>query len=203
MESAGISEVTVENDGSVLAELQASGALRHGHFRLSSGLHSDRYVQCAMLLESPVRAKRAGAGLAEKLAGFEPDSVLSPALGGVIIGYETAASLGVPFRFAERRNGSMCLRRGFELSRGERLAVIEDVVTTGGSAREAALVAQELGAEVVAFGAIIDRSGGSAHFDAPFLSLLALEVASFEAANCELCATGEPLTAPGSRKVPV
>lgn len=193
----------MENDGAaLLAELESSGALHQGHFRLSSGLHSNRFVQCAKLLEDPARAKRVGAALGAKLAGFEAGSVLSPALGGMIIGYETAAWLRVPFRFSERKDSSMRLRRGFELTRGERVVVIEDVVTTGGSALEAAQVAQQSGARVVAYGAIIDRSAGSPRFDAPLVSLLELEVVAFEASNCELCAAGEPLTVPGSREVP-
>lgn len=192
----------MENEAAaLLAELESSGALHQGHFRLSSGLHSSRYVQCAKLLEDPLRAKKVGSALAARLEGFEVDSVLSPALGGLIIGYETAAGLQVPFRFSERRDGSMCLRRGFEVSPGERLAVIEDVVTTGGSAREAAGVAREAGGLVVVYGAIIDRSAGSAGFEAPFVSLLELEVVAVEAVTCALCAAGQPLTAPGSRQV--
>jgi len=190
------------NGADLLAELAASGALHQGHYRLSSGLHSNRYVQCAKLLEDPVRAKRVGVELATRLESFDPACVLSPALGGLIIGHETASALGVPFRFSERENGVMTLRRGFELARSERVAVIEDVVTTGGSAREAAVVARGFGARVVAYGAIIDRSPGSdavARFDAPFIALLELEVLAWEPAECELCAAGEPLTEPGSR----
>lgn len=113
--------------------LRESGALREGHFLLSSGLHSSGYVQCALLLESPARARRVGEWLAERLAAYRADSVLSPALGGVIIGHETAVALGVPFRFVERREGEFTLRRGFRLAAGERVVVVEDVVTTGKS----------------------------------------------------------------------
>ncbi|MCP4203796.1 MAG: orotate phosphoribosyltransferase [bacterium] len=188
------------NDGAdLLSELRSSGALHQGHFRLSSGLHSNLYVQCAKLLEDPARSKRVGSALAAELAAYEPDSVLSPALGGLIIGYETAASLRVPFRFCERKGGAMCLRRGFRLGPGERVAVVEDVVTTGGSALEAGRLAQAAGANVVAYGAIIDRSAGSAGFREPFVSLLELEVLAFVASECELCVAGQPLTAPGSR----
>lgn len=188
-----------ERAAALLAELKTSGALRQGHFRLSSGLHSSRYVQCARLLESPARAKAAGVALAERLASFEPDSVLSPALGGLIIGHETAAALGVPFRFCERKDGSMRLRRGFELSPDERVAVVEDVVTTGGSAREAGQLAGVSGARVVAYGAIIDRSAGATRFEAPFVSLLELEVVATRPEDCPLCAANDPLVAPGSR----
>jgi len=120
----------------VLALFESCGALRRGHFRLSSGLHSSAYVQCAMLLEAPERAAEMGAALAARLRQHRVESVLSPALGGVIIGHETAAALGVPFRFCERENGAMALRRGFALRDGERVAVVEDVVTTGKSTRE-------------------------------------------------------------------
>lgn len=186
---------------SLRADLLDSGALQQGHFRLSSGLHSSRYVQCAKLLEAPARARKCGAALARRLQAYEPQSVLSPALGGVIIGYETASALGVAFRFSERREGRMRIRRGFELQPGERVVVIEDVVTTGGSAREAAQVAGEHGARVVAFGTIIDRSAGAASFEAPLVSLLELGVEASAADDCELCAQGLPLAAPGSRSL--
>jgi len=179
--------------------LEETGALESGHFRLSSGLHSDRYIQCARLLESPRLAGAAGAALADRLTPYEPDSILSPALGGVVIGYATASALGVPFRFVERRHGALRLRRGFRLSAGEKVAVVEDVVTTGGSAREAAEVAAAAEAQVVAFGAIIDRTGGMASFPAPFANLLEVEVGTFEPGGCPLCVLGEPMTAPGSR----
>lgn len=186
----------------LLAELERRGALIHGHFRLSSGLHSDRYVQCAKLLEDPSSARSVGAALARLLEEFDPDSVLSPALGGMIIGHETAAGLGVPFRFSERKDGRMILRRGFELARDERVVIVEDVVTTGGSAREAAQVAADLGARVVAFGAIIDRSAGRSEFAAPFRSLLELDVRASHPSDCALCAAGETMSAPGSRPQP-
>ncbi|MGH9380539.1 MAG: orotate phosphoribosyltransferase [Thermoanaerobaculia bacterium] len=179
--------------------LRESGALREGHFELSSGLHSSGYVQCALLLELPARARQVGEWLASRLAAHGPDSVLSPALGGLIIGHETAASLGVPFRFVERREGSFTLRRGFHLQAGERVAVVEDVVTTGRSTQEAASVARGLGAEVVAFGAIVDRGTGSG-FNAPFEALLRLDLPAWEAAACPLCARGTDTESPGSRR---
>jgi orotate phosphoribosyltransferase len=179
--------------------LATSGALREGHFRLSSGLHSPAYVQCALLLEDPARARAVGAALAEPLREHRPDSVLSPALGGVIIGHEVAAALGVPFRFTERAEGTMALRRGFALRPGERVVVVEDVVTTGKSTREAAAVAEQLGALVVAMGAILDRSGGAHEFAVPFAALLALEFPLWEVAVCPLCAAGGVAEKPGSR----
>lgn len=179
--------------------LRESGALREGHFQLSSGLHSSGYVQCALLLESPARARRVGEWLAERLAAYRVDSVLSPALGGVIIGHETAAVLEVPFRFVERREGEFTLRRGFRLAAGERVAVVEDVVTTGRSTGEAAEVARRLGAEVVAVGAIIDRGTGDA-FSVPFEALLRLDLPTWEPGECRLCAAGSSAESPGSRR---
>jgi len=144
---------------------EESGALRRGHFLLSSGLHSEAYVQCALLLEDPVRARQVGSDLAEMLRSYHPDSVLAPALGGVIIGHEVAAELGVPFRFTERKGDEMGLRRGFTLRQGERVVIIEDVVTTGRSTLETASLATARGARVVAIGAIIDRTAGRDPFD--------------------------------------
>lgn len=179
--------------------LEESGALRHGHFQLSSGLHSPAYVQCALLLELPARARRVGEALAERLRPYRPDSVLSPALGGLIIGHEVAAALGVPFRFTERKEGEMSLRRGFVLRPGERLVVVEDVVTTGRSTREAAAVAQALGASVEAVGAIIDRTAGGNPFAVPFEALLRLALPNYPAESCPLCAAGGRPEKPGSR----
>lgn len=179
--------------------LLESGALREGHFQLSSGLHSSGYVQCALLLESPARARRVGEWLAERLVAYRVDSVLSPALGGVIIGHETAAALEVPFRFVERREGEFTLRRGFQLAAGERVVVVEDVVTTGKSTREAAEVARRLGAEVVGVGAIIDRGAGDA-FSVPFEALLRLDLPTWEPGECRLCAAGSSAESPGSRR---
>jgi orotate phosphoribosyltransferase len=195
-------------DGGIAAALPAllasSGALLEGHFLLSSGLHSPRYVQCARLLEQPARARRVGEWLGERLRPLGVESVLSPALGGLIIGHEAAAALGVPFRFTERKDGRMELRRGFALRDGERLAIVEDVVTTGKSTLETVEVARALGAEVVAVGAILDRSGGRRPFaraphDLPFVSLLALDFPTWPAADCPLCREGGRPEKPGSR----
>ncbi len=179
--------------------LRASGALRSGHFVLSSGRHARHYVQCALLLELPERAREAGTLLAQRLATHRPDSIVSPALGGLVIGHETAAALGVPFRFTERHAGEMTLRRGFEIEAGSRVAVVEDVVTTGGSAREAIEVVERLGGEVVAAGAIIDRSGGGSRFAVPLESLLKLGLESYVPDECPLCAQGSHAEKPGSR----
>jgi orotate phosphoribosyltransferase len=182
-----------------LGMLQSSGALLAGHFVLSSGLHSPRYVQCARLLEQPVRAQRVGERLAALLRPLGVHSIVSPALGGLIIGHEVAAALDVPFRFTERKEGTMELRRGFQLRYGERVAVVEDAVTTGKSTLEAAAVASGHGAEVVAIGAIVDRSGGRHAFTVPFLSLLKLDFPTWAASVCPLCAAGSKPEKPGSR----
>jgi orotate phosphoribosyltransferase len=190
-----------------------TGALLMGHFRLSSGLHSDRYLQCAKVLMWPGRAEALGAALAAKLAPFSPAAVVSPALGGVIIGQEVGRGLGIRAIFTERVDGVFALRRGFALESGERIAVIEDVVTTGRSTREVLAVLRSSGAVAVACGAIIDRRalavGGIDRRAAsetpdfvdgiPFRTLLALDVPAWEPAACPLCAKGVALDAPGSR----
>lgn len=193
-------------EGLLLRLLEESGALCRGHFLLSSGLHSPAYVQCALLLEDPVRSRRVGAELAEELRSFHPDSVLSPALGGIIIGHEVAAALGVPFRFAERKGEELGLRRGFTLRQGERVVIVEDVVTTGRSTLETAALATSRGARVVAIGAIIDRTGGGpgspgGHppFDVPWRALITLDLPSYAPAECPECQAGSLPQKPGSR----
>lgn len=194
-----MSETETKTNPILTRMLEESGALRHGHFLLSSGLHSSAYVQCALLLEDPLRARKVGQDLAEELRPFHPDSVLSPALGGVIIGHEVAAALGVPFRFTERKGEEMGLRRGFSLRQGERVVIVEDVVTTGRSTLETAAVAAARGARVVAIGSIIDRTSGRTPFDLPYRSLLTLDLPSYTAAECPLCQTGGQPEKPGSR----
>ncbi len=191
------------DDQSLTQMLEESGALRRGHFLLSSGLHSDAYVQCALLLEDPKRARWAGEALAAALRSQRADSVLSPALGGVIIGHEVAAALGVPFRFSERKGEAMGLHRGFALRPGERVVIVEDVITTGKSTRETAALAASCGAEVVAVGAIIDRTGSPSPFNVPFQSLLRLNLTSYLPMQCPVClAGGAPPEKPGSRPQP-
>ncbi|HKI85253.1 MAG TPA: orotate phosphoribosyltransferase [Thermoanaerobaculia bacterium] len=180
--------------------LSASGALKRGHFELSSGRHSSAYVQCALLLEDPARAERVGRALGQRLEDREIEAVVSPALGGVLIGYEVARYLAVPFRFAERVNGVMSLRRGFESKAGERTAIVEDVITTGLSTRETADVVRKSGGEIVAIGAIIDRRANRATpLEVPLLSLLQLDLPTFEPASCPLCSQGSAAEKPGSR----
>jgi orotate phosphoribosyltransferase len=182
------------------ALLAESGALERGHFELSSGRHSPAYVQCALLLEDPRRARRVGRALARLLASLRPQAVVSPALGGLVIGHEVAEALGVPFRFTERLDGVMSLRRGFRLEPGERVAVVEDVVTTGQSTREAAAAVEAAGGRVTAVGAIVDRSGGGRPFEVPFYRLLELDLPAWSAEECPLCAEGGRPEKPGSRE---
>jgi orotate phosphoribosyltransferase len=179
--------------------LEQTGALRHGHFILSSGLHSPVYVQCALMLQDPRLAARVGRALARRLLPLRPQSILSPALGGLIVGHEVAAALGVPFRFTERHGGEMELRRSFRLAPGERVAIVEDVVTTGKSTREVAEVARNAGAEIVAVGAIIDRGEGANPFEVPLFALLRLSAPIHDPASGEPAPDWGPAEKPGSR----
>jgi orotate phosphoribosyltransferase len=182
-----------------LKDFEETGALLTGHFRLSSGLHSDKYLQCARLLMWPERAERAGRELAAKLREFTPRAVVSPALGGVVIGHETGRGLGLPAMFVERKDGAFALRRGFSLERGEPVVVVEDVFTTGESTREAAAAVESAGGRVVAVGSIVDRGLPPGAFSVPYRSLLALSVPSWPEAECPLCRRGVPIDSPGSR----
>ncbi|MEZ5318841.1 MAG: orotate phosphoribosyltransferase [Vicinamibacterales bacterium] len=184
----------------VLDLFRASGALLEGHFRLSSGLHSPAYLQCALVLQHPAHAEALGRALGATFGGARATVVLSPALGGLIIGHEVARALGVRAIFAERQEGTLTLRRGFTLSPDDRVVVIEDVVTTGGSTRETMAVAAAAGATVVAAGAVIDRSGGTADLGVPFHALATLTVETWPPEQCPLCAKGVEVVKPGSRK---
>jgi orotate phosphoribosyltransferase len=186
----------------VLRLLRRTGALLEGHFLLSSGLHSDRYFQCARLLQHPRHAARAGRALAALCRPLGAQLVVSPALGGVIIGHEVGRALGVRAIFTEREQGVMRLRRGFEIAPGERVLVVEDVVTTGKSTLEAAVAVAGAGGAVVGLAAIVDRSAGVA-FPYPFRSLLQLRVATYPPDSCPLCRDGAiPAVKPGSREMP-
>lgn len=182
-----------------LADFEETGALLTGHFRLSSGLHSDRYLQCARFLMWPERAERAGRELAEMLRELAPGVVVSPALGGIVIGHETARALGVRAVFAERPEGRFQFRRGFAFEPEERAVVVEDVFTTGKSTRETVAAAQEAGARVVAVGSIVDRGLPPGAFDLPARSLLTLDVPAWPESECPLCRAGVPIESPGSR----
>ena len=191
----------------ILDVFRRVGALLEGHFRLTSGLHSPGYLQCALVLQHPREAESCGAAIAARIRGLNPQVVLSPALGGIVIGQEVARALGVRAIFAERQDGRLTLRRGFSLDRGERVLVVEDVVTTGGSTRETIDVAREAGAEVVGAAAIIDRSNGSSTVlragnqapDVPFHALATVSLPTYQPDACPLCARGEPIVKPGSR----
>lgn len=177
-------------------------ALLRGHFRLSSGLHSDTYVQCARFLRRPDLAGPAAAELAQQLraAGLQPDVVVGPAMGGVVIGYELARQLGVPGIFTERDDsGQMTLRRGFTVEPGQKIVIAEDVVTTGKSTNEVARVLEGLGAKVLAVASLIDRTGGKAELTFPNFALLPVTAATYAPDDCPLCRAGIPVVKPGSR----
>ena len=181
--------------------LFASGAFLEGHFLLSSGLHSPNYVQCALALKNPARAGKMGAALAAGWRGPKPDLVLSPAMGGLIIGHEAARAFGVDFVFTERENNVMTLRRGFSLPKGARLIIVEDVFTTGKSTLETAAAAAACGAVTVGAMSVINRMGEKI-LPFPSLSLLKLDLTAYQPENCPLCRAGAPLVKPGSRKFP-
>ena len=187
----------------VLSRFRERGALLEGHFKLSSGLHSPNYLQCALVLQHPAEAEALGRALGERLAAslgdVKPTAVLSPALGGLIIGHEVARALGVRAIFAERAEGALTLRRGFDLVAADRVVIIEDVLTTGGSTRETMEVARQKGAAIVAAGAVINRSGSASPVDVPFAALAALTPPTYKPEDCPLCAAGNPVVKPGSR----
>ena len=175
------------------------GALLDGHFRLTSGLHSAGYLQCALVLQHPDHAELLGRAIGARTGTLKPSVVLSPALGGVVIGQEVGRALGVRAIFAERQDGALLLRRGFCVTEGDRVLVVEDVLTTGGSTRETMEVAKAAGAEVVGAAAIVDRSGGGVRFDVPFQALVEVSLPTYDAVACPLCAQGLVVTKPGSR----
>ena len=185
---------------SILEHFKHNDAFLEGHFQLSSGLHSPNYLQCALALQFPSDASMYGRMIAEKFVDENVDSVASPAIGGLIIGYAVAQALNVRFIWTERQNGEMTLRRGFAVRKGERFLVVEDVITTGGSTRECIDVLTEEGANVIGAASIIDRSNGTADVGVPRISLAALEVPSYEKAECPMCAAGGEAYKPGSRK---
>ena len=184
----------------VIEIFKSAGALLEGHFILSSGLHSPAYLQCAIALQTPAVAAEFGAAIAKQFSDARIETVASPAIGGLVIGYEVARQLGARFIWTEREGGQMTLRRGFSLSEGERVLVVEDVITTGGSTRETIDVLCAHGAAVVAAASIIDRSGGKADVGVPRVSLATLDVPAVVPVDCEACQRGEPARKPGSRR---
>lgn len=183
----------------ILNHFKQSGALLEGHFVLSSGLHSPNYLQCALALQYPADAAKFGRAIAERFANENIETVASPAIGGLIIGYAVAEALNVRFIWTERENGLMTLRRGFSVRENERILVVEDVITTGGSTRECIEALENSGAKVVAAASIIDRSGGKADVGVPRIALATLEVPSYKTEDCPMCARGEIAVKPGSR----
>src|SRR6187551_1745115 len=193
---AGVPTATAED---ILDVFRRVGALLEGHFRLTSGLHSPGYLQCALVLQHPREAEACGAEIAARVKDLKPQVVLSPALGGIVIGQEVGRALGVRAIFAERQDGKLSLRRGFSLAEGEKVLVVEDVVTTGGSTRETIDVARAAGAHVVGAASIVDRSGGNQGLDVPYHALVPISLPTYQPDACPLCARGLPVVKPGSR----
>lgn len=185
----------------ILALFKSSGALLEGHFRLSSGLHSSRYFQCALVLQYPDHASTLGAALAGLMLerAAQPGLVIAPALGGILVAHEVARALGVRALFAERQDGVLSLRRAFHIEPGETCFVVEDVVTTGGSTRETMDVVKQVGGIVTAAGAIVDRSGGRADLGVPNVALAVLDFPNHPPEDCPMCRAGRKVVKPGSR----
>ena len=184
----------------VINEFRKTDALLEGHFRLTSGLHSTVYLQCARVLQFPEKAEAFGKAIADHFAGENIRLVASPAIGGLIIGHEVARALGARFIWTEREGGKMTLRRGFNVNPEERTVVVEDVITTGGSTKEAIHCLREAGANIVGAASIIDRSGGDVEVGVPRIALAWLKVLAVESSECDACKHGEPVVKPGSRK---
>ena len=184
----------------ILEHFRQSGALLEGHFILSSGLHSPNYLQCALALQGPKDAVRFGHLIADHFRNTEIDTVASPAIGGLVIGFAVAHALNLRFIWTERQNGLMTLRRGFALRPSERILVIEDVITTGGSTRECIAALEQNGGEVVAAASIIDRSNGAADVGVPRISLVEMDVPTYKPEDCPMCASGDVAYKPGSRE---
>ncbi len=185
----------------ILKIFRQTNALLDGHFLLSSGLHSPQYFQCALVLQDPVQAQKLCWDIATPFMGKNIDLVIGPAIGGIVVAQEVARLISARAIFAEREEGKMTLRRGFEIKQGERVLVVEDVVTTGGSIKEVIDLVKERGGELVGAAFLVDRSQGKIKFDVPVASLIQMDVVTYEAGNCPLCKEGVPLVKPGSRKI--
>jgi orotate phosphoribosyltransferase len=186
----------------ILKIFEKTGGILKGHFLLTSGRHADTYMQCAKLFTDAAGAEVLCKALAEKLKDIKADAVVSPAVGGILMGYEVSRHLKIPNYFAERENGAFALRRGFALKEGARVLVVEDVVTTGGSVREVMELVGALGGTVAAVASLVDRSGGKVDFGVPYVALLSMNIESFEPKDCPLCKAGaEPPYKPGSRQL--
>lgn len=188
------------NENEIVKIFKDTKVMLEGHFLLTSGRHSDKYMQCARLFEYPNYSEMLSRQVAELFQGFDIDLVVGPAIGGIIMAYEVARQLKVKNVFAERQDGVMTLRRGFSIPAGSKVLVTEDVVTTGGSVREVMAVVEKCGATVVGVGSMVDRSNGKADFGVPFKPVYRTEVVSFEQSDCPLCKAGKiPAIKPGSR----
>lgn len=185
----------------ILKHFRETDALLEGHFILSSGLHSPKYLQCALALQNPQDAAKFGNAITENFNSEQFDTVASPAIGGLVIGFAVAQALNIRFIWTERENGAMSLRRGFSVKENERILVIEDVITTGGSTRECIEALERHGARVTNAASIIDRSNGRADVGVPRIALTSLDVPSYETVDCPMCAKGEVAIKPGSRNV--
>jgi len=186
----------------VIERFRQTGALLEGHFVLTSGLHSTSYLQCALVLQHPAEAEAMGRALAERFAGQQIETIVAPAIGGIVIGFEVARALGARSIWTEREQGGrMTLRRGFTIRPGERVVVVEDVITTGGSTRETIDTVRAAGANVIGAASIIDRSGGRADTGVPRIALATLDVPAIAPADCPACALGIPVVKPGSRTI--
>ncbi len=188
-------------EAEVQSIFERSGALLRGHFLLTSGRHGDQYFQCALVLQHPKYTEMLCRELAARFSGEGITTVIGPAMGGIIVSYEVARALGARSLFTERENGVMRLRRGFSLEPGERVLVVEDVITTGGSVREVIEVVRNLGGEVAGAGVLVDRSGGTAKLGVRTEALLTTKVASYAPEDCPLCKSGIPAVKPGSRNL--
>lgn len=187
-------------DTDVFQALAEAGAILSGHFVLTSGRHSDTYVQCARILEDPTLTTSLAREMARRVEDLRVDVVAAPAVGGIIIGFAVAQALGVKFIFSERDQGTMRFRRSFEIAPGQQVLIVEDVVTTGGSVAEVIDLVKAAGGIVAGVVSLIDR-GGDKKFEEPLTPLLRLEVESWEADSCALCRAGEEVTSPGSRRL--
>jgi orotate phosphoribosyltransferase len=184
----------------VIERFRRTGALLEGHFVLTSGLHSTQYLQCALVLQHPSEAESFGRAITARFGGQNVETVVAPAIGGIVIGCEVARALGVRWIWTEREGGRMTLRRGFTIRPGEKVLVVEDVITTGGSTRETIETLRAAGALVIGAASIIDRSGGRADVGVPRVALATLDVPALAPAACPQCAAGLPAIKPGSRK---
>lgn len=184
----------------VMEIFEETGALLRGHFLLTSGLHSPNYLQCARVLQYPRHAEALGRAIADRFRDARISVVVSPAIGGIVVGYEVARALGARAIFTERDGDEMKLRRGFQIDRDERMLVVEDVITTGGSTRETIDAGITAGGRIVAAASIIDRSGGAAEVGVPRIALATLQIETYNPNDCPLCREGSEAIKPGSRK---